>query len=185
MTEKDKRTIDELLAAYPDILVSRDRMGCMIVFIDNGIEPKKRLFLSLGRDTLDEEKPHLTIAILPEKKEGEYSYIKIFPVSTDNARVETEGLPREVDSQEIIEKAKQGLELFRGTEAVGFAEFPYKRVYDWMQAGDDRFMRPFVAFVEAELERAKKAGLLSAEVKYAHPSEHYLMMLEIINLRVA
>lgn len=185
MKEGDKRTIGELLAAYSDISVSREQVGDMTVLIGGGNKPEKRLYLSLRRDTPGEVKPHLTIAILPEKRGGGWVKIKIFPVSPENARVEVEGLPCEVDSQEIIRKAKEGLELFKEAEAVGFVDVPQDRIYDRMHrmpAGDERCMlRPFI---EEELKIAKKAGLPITEIKYAHPGQYYLYMLEVLALKV-
>lgn len=183
MQEKENRTTEELLAAYPDISVSRDRIGYMLVFIDGGAKPEKKLFLSLGRDASDEVKCHLTIAIAPETKEGGYSYIKIFPVSSENAQVETEGLSGKIDSQEIIRKAKQGLELFEGAKAIGFAGIPNNRVYDWMQAEDENLMQ---RSVQLEVSKAEERGWpLSEVLKYAHPKDYYLHMLELLDLKVA
>lgn len=187
MQEKGIRTVSELLAAYPNISVCRDRLGCMIVFIGEGLNPQKRLYLSLGRDSSSETKLHLTIAIPPAVKEGKYSYIKVFPVPQGGARVEKEGLLDEEDSREIVERAKQGLELFQAAgTARSEVNVPAARVYDWMQVGDEPLLNKLVIAEHTIVEKAGLSGEEAREaLKYAHPSENYLYMLGLLDSLVS
>lgn len=179
MQEKGGRTIEELLAAYPDVSVLRHRSGEISIYFDG----REEISLSLGRDTPDQARRHLTIMFPQEARRNRYPYIKISAVSPETTRIEIRGLDGE-NFQRAIQKAKQGLGLFRAAGVAGpKVNIPEERVSDKMLLGDDRFWQKLETEECSIIEKARLSGEEAREaMMYAHPSANYHYMSKLLGL---
>jgi hypothetical protein len=113
--EYQSTSLDELLQAYPDVSVVRDRIGDIMVWekLPDGNNYCLKLFLTKE----DPNRLDLDVKISARKEPGEpereYTFLTVASNEDQEfTTVRVKNKPPDVEPGELIAKAKQGLEIF-------------------------------------------------------------------------
>ncbi len=141
MTENESG-VEKLLQAYPDISVTRSRIGQISVHQALLAGKERVMLIYPGRDTEEQDQPDVWISIHtrelnepPYSQDTFFTFVNARPVGEEAVTIKVDKSQSDINIEEVLMKAKQGLEIFEaflGATPESSRTITNQRVYDHM-----------------------------------------------------